>query len=836
MLNRFASPFRAGLLSLALGLCVVSVGAQGRNGGAALGDLAHQVRIALGHGDLATAKAIAAAPQANASLRELSLALIDMFEGRDAEARTRLTPLATAAPLGEASLELGLLDMRTGRRDEAQRRLYALASVRTLTTPDDYFRLARAARATREFLLANDAYKRVDSAPRADIQSEWGDLFFERHLPGDAVTNYKKALELDPRWVPALVGLARALDDEDPEEASKAVDAAREQAPDFPALWALVAEQTLDKDNVAEATQAVDRLAQVKPGSLEEAGLRARLAYKNGGMAAVEAAAVRGREIDPTSAQAYRLASEQAGHQYRFDDAAALARKATALDPNDALAQFDLGLHLLRTGDEAAARTALEASWELDKSAPVTKNLLELLDHLEAFEVVPHNDFIFKFSKEEAPVLRAYALPLADEAYRQYSARYGITPKGPILVEVFPRHDDFAVRTLGLPGLLGALGACFGRVVTMDSPRARPPGEFSWQATLWHEMAHVFTLQLSDYRVPRWLTEGISGYEEHRRQAAWGHELTLQYAQALAEGKTFGVKRLPEAFKSSQSISLGYFEAALVVEHLVALHGEAGLRTLLQAYANGASEENAFMKAYGQDTDAIEASFKTFIETRYGALRDAMRKPPSEVAATDLDGLRARATAAPGNFVSQVSLGQALERAGDLEGARAPLERAAALAPQAQGDGSPHGLLAAIAEKDGDTTRARREWRALLLYDHTNVGAARKLAAVSAAAKAVEDETYALRLIADLDPFDADTHGRLGKRLMEKNDYAAALIEFQAAVALGPANLAEAHADVSEVLLKLGRLDDAKREALSALKEAPSYDRAQDLLLAATGR
>src|SRR4029079_10923595 len=131
----------------------------------------------------------------------------------------------------------------------------------------------------------------------------------------------------------------------------------------------------------------------------------------------------------------------------------------------------------------------------------------------------PHNEFIFKFAKNEAAVLRTYALPLAEEAYRQFVEREAEKPSGPILVEVFPNHDDFAVRTLGLPGLVGALGACFGRVVSMDSPRAHSEKDFSWQATLWHELAHVFTLQLSQYRVPRWLTEGISTYEEHRRRA-----------------------------------------------------------------------------------------------------------------------------------------------------------------------------------------------------------------------------------------------------------------------------------------------------------------------------
>jgi len=175
-------------------------------------------------------------------------------------------------------------------------------------------------------------------------------------------------------------------------------------------------------------------------------------------------------------------------------------------------------------------------------------------------------------------------------------------------------------------------------------------------------------------------------------------------------------------------------------------------------------------------------------------------------------------------------------RGSDLAGARAPLERAATLAPEAQGDASPHALLARIAETDGDTTRARQQWRALLQYDHANVNAARRLAAVAAGVNARDDENYALRLIADLDPFDADTHGKLGRRLVESGDNAAALIEFQAALALGPTNLAEAHADVGEVLLKLGRKDDAKKEALLSLKEAPTFARAQDLLRAAMGR
>src|SRR5690606_41359844 len=122
-------------------------------------------------------------------------------------------------------------------------------------------------------------------------------------------------------------------------------------------------------------------------------------------------------------------------------------------------------------------------------------------------------------------------------ALKTLSAKYQFTPKGPILIEIFPHHDDFAVRNLGLPGMIGALGACFGRVVTMDSPKARPPGEFSWMATLWHEIAHVVTLQMSNQRVPRRLTERISVYEEAQARPESGLGMVVPLAAAHEQGK-----------------------------------------------------------------------------------------------------------------------------------------------------------------------------------------------------------------------------------------------------------------------------------------------------------
>jgi tetratricopeptide (TPR) repeat protein len=826
--------YRFSTLTAALLLAAVTASAQGTRPPAQT--LPQQVTTALGRGAVDEARRLVQAATGPAAQRELAAALLDIFEGRFDQARTRLEPLASANPGGDAALELGLLELSRGRRDRGRKLLLPLSQNRTLNSTDDYFRLARAARAVREFQLANDAYQRLENVPRADVQAEYADLFLQFHQPADAVTNYRKALEADKGWIPALIGLSRAYADDEPELSRATFETARKQAPTHPDVLLLSAERALETDEVGAAKTALDELRKIRPGTKEEAALRVAIAYQEGGVAAVEPAVAASGEQPPRTALLYRLAGQQAASKYRFEEAATFARKATLADSEDPDAQVDLGLYLLRTGDEKDARVALDLAWSFDRSNRVTFNLLNMLDSLEKFVAVPAGDLLFKFSPEEAEVLKPYALSLGAEAYKSFSTRYGFKPSGPILIEVFPKHDDFAVRTLGLPGLVGALGACFGRVVTMDSPKARPPGDFSWQATLWHEMAHVFTLQLSKYRVPRWLTEGISTFEEHRRQPAWGRELTLEFGRQLARGRTFGVKNLPDAFKRPELLALAYFEASLVVEHLVELNGDAGLRTLLLAYADGANDTDAFAKAFGKSVDTVEASFKTFIDKRYGALRVAMGDPPREVEPGDIQGLTSRAASAPGNFLSQLSLGQALLKSNQAAAAKSALEKAAQLAPEASGDGSPRALLATIAEREGDPTRARRELRQLLTYDHTNINAARKLALLARAPDAVDDRDFALRLVADLDPFDTAAHTELGRRLLEKGDNAAALIEFQAALAGGPANLAEAHTDSAEALLKLGRRDEAKRSALLALKEAPTFARAQDLLLAAIGK
>jgi Tfp pilus assembly protein PilF len=70
---------------------------------------------------------------------------------------------------------------------------------------------------------------------------------------------------------------------------------------------------------------------------------------------------------------------------------------------------------------------------------------------------------------------------------------------------------------------------------------------------------------------------------------------------------------------------------------------------------------------------------------------------------------------------------------------------------------------------------------------------------------------------------------------MQRNDPERASREFRAVIALAPVDRAAAQTDLAESYFKSGKKAEAKKHTLAALEIAPSYERAQDLLLKLTG-
>lgn len=759
--------------------------------------------------------------------------------GRYAEAESALLAVALRAPSSEAALELGLLQHLLGRVEAAATLTRVAALAGATRNAAELARAGRALQALGRFKDANAAFRDATAAApgSAAIQTAWGDLFLEKYNKAEAVKSYQAALEADPRWAPALVGGARALEDDNPPQAAALVKRALEINPSSVDALVFLASQAADVDHRAEAREHLQKALAVNPSSLDVHSALAALAFVDDKDGEFESEVAKVLAIAPRYGDVYRTTGEALAHNYRFDEAVTMTRRALALAPRDPQALADLGAQLLRTGDEPAARTALETSFEIDPYNVVTFNSLSMLDTLDKFETFRDGDLVVKMSKDEAPVLKEYAIALAHQALSTMAARYAFTPKGPILVEMFPKHDDFAVRTLGLPGMIGALGACFGRVVTLDSPKARPPGDFLWEATLWHELGHVITLQMSNQRVPRWLTEGISEWEEQRAHRDWTRPGDANYARLLNRGETIKLKDLNEAFQDPKRISLAYYQGRLVVDHLVTTFGQSGLNKLLRGYGQGLDTDTALKQALNTSLDQLQVGFDQYIEHAFGDLQKVLVVPKdAELARTPVDGLRTLARENPRSYPVQLALGSALRKAGNADEAMQAFERAAALAPTAAGDDSPHAQMADLAIEKKDRARAIVELTALMNADFENIGAAHHLAALLREA-GVTDQMK-LRPVYDrivaLDPFDGDARAALGRMALQRNDTEFAAREFRTVIALKPVDPAVAHTDLAESYFKAGKRDEAKRHTLAALEIAPTYERAQDLLLKLT--
>ena len=756
--------------------------------------------------------------------------------GRQAEAVALLTPHARRDD--RAALELALVLRRLGRTAEGEPLLRRVLRRADADDPESLFRAARAAHALGEFERANNLFRDITAVAGndADVQTAWGELLLEKHNRADAARSFRAALQGNRRHAPAYLGLARAMLDDDADASRQLAQRALTLNSSLVPAIVFMAELSLNDRDRAGTREWIDRALAVDATSLEARSLDAALAWVEDRRDDFETIVREVLSTHPRYAEVYRVAGAHAARHYRFEEAVSLVRKALEIDPASPASNAELGMHLLRTGDEDEARTTLDRAFRSDPYDAVTYNLLGLLDTLDTFVTVQEGPIVLKLHPDEAGVLRDHALPLARRALEELSARYDFTPRGPILIEIFPRHDDFAVRTLGLPGMIGALGACFGRVVTLDSPRARPPGTFNWQATLWHELAHVITLQLSNQRVPRWLTEGISIFEERRARPEWGPDLQVAFVEAMSRDELTPLADLNTAFTNPDTIALAYYHASLLVDHIVATWGDAGLQRLLRAYGEGLETDVAVARALGTTTGDLDAAFRSSISERFAPLRAALEWPEEAAAATgDVDELSALAEAYPDRYSILMLLGAALQREGDTEEALAVYERAAALVPIA-GEESALARIIELAEAAGDPARAASALERVLASDETNIDAARKLAGLLDPAADRPRWLQAHARVAELDPFDAESHTALGRDALASGDHENAVRLLRVAANGAPRDAVSAHCDLAEAYLRVGADGDAKRQALAALEIAPTYARAQDLLLAIVDR
>ena len=246
------------------------------------------------------------------------------------------------------------------------------------------------------------------------------------------------------------------------------------------------------------AMDLIDRMLAINPISIEFRAMKAAAHFIDNDIEAMNALMEEVLEYNPVAADMYRIVGRLASRHYRFSEGASFQRKALDLNEADHAARALYSLDLLRLGHEDIARGELERAFDDNPFNVTAFNMLELMDTLDTFETIERGDFILKLPVEESPVMANVALDLLDEAITKYEEKYSIVLDTPILIEMFDNHDDFMVRSVGLPGNVGHLGICFGKLVTMDAPSVRPRGSANWRSVLWHEFMHVITLQKNE--------------------------------------------------------------------------------------------------------------------------------------------------------------------------------------------------------------------------------------------------------------------------------------------------------------------------------------------------
>jgi tetratricopeptide (TPR) repeat protein len=464
--------------------------------------------------------------------------------------------------------------------------------------------------------------------------------------------------------------------------------------------------------------------------------------------------------------------------------------------------------------------------------------MLNLFDDMAAYDTVRTAHFVLRMSRTDKAVFGHGAGVLSERAYAAMAPRYKVTLSQPVAVEIFPSHDDFAVRCFGLPGAQFFLGICFGPLITMNSPHARERGSFNWQETLWHEIAHVLHLQLTDNRLPRWLAEGISVYEAARANAAWDMNMEMPMAQALS-----GTGRVPLPLrdldggftKDPQTAILAYYQASQIIWFIEKQYGFQKVLDLLPHFRRGAKTAEAILAVFGQTPETFDADFHKFLKQKFArADVDLLRLNNLAGEKTSRQAeLRRQVTGNPKNFFANLYYGSVLLEAGNLKEAERYLLQARGLFPAYVEEGNAYAKLAVLYEKQNRRAEAIAQLEAMLGRAAKDVDAAVKLAGWHFDAKNYQRAAAALDVAISIFPYDLEIQRRRGMVSMAMNKPVEASRAFGALLALDPPDRAEAHCLLAEAYLRAGKRKQAKNEAVAALEIAPQYDKALEILMQA---
>jgi cellulose synthase operon protein C len=649
---------------------------------------------------------------------------------------------------------------------------------------------------------ANEVYKQLEAryAKDADFKVKWGRLYLDSDQPGDAAGLFTEALEIKKDHAGAMLGLALVAAASYNPKAADQARKALEIDPKLVEAQELLARLALEDNDTPKAAEEAKKALAIDPNSV---GGKAVLAT-------IDLLADRKTEWDPKAGPGYYTIGHFFMLNRRYEEGIGYLRKAIELNPELHRARSDLGINLMRLGQNEEAFKLLEYCYNNQFKSNATVNSLRLMDSYKNFVTYTTDRTILKLNKKEAELLRPYFEAEMLRSIATYEKKYKMKLDKPVQVEVYPDHEDFAVRTLGMPGL-GALGVTFGYSIAMDSPSGRKPGTFHWGSTLWHEMSHVFTLTATGHRVPRWFTEGMAVHEETAASPEWGDRLAPDVIAAIKEKKLLPISGLDRGFihpTGPAQVGISYFQAGRIIDYINGKWGWDTLLGMLKDFGTGTDTPTVVRKNLKIEPEEFDKQFIAFIEadtktevTHFEEWKKRMRDVVKSAEAKEWDAVIKEGNAIRDFYPDYVedhsvyeTLAQAYTAKGDKAAAMAQLDKYAKT-----GGRNPETLktLAKLLEDAG------RKKEAAVVLDSLNT----------------------------IYPMDPAAHRSLGGLFLDQGNVKGAIREFGAVVARAPLDPAQAHYDLARAYLADRQTEKASEELLNALEAAPGFRPAQKLLL-----
>jgi tetratricopeptide (TPR) repeat protein len=746
------------------------------------------VRAQIATGDHAGAEAtvapLAQGKDAQAIEAHLVYDQLRRITGRTRDARTDLEQLhkdhpddrAIRTALGEVRQALGDVVGAKALFDETIKE--SDANQLDLDDPVQTFQLAIAAYHTSEYQLANGAFREtLKLRPQmTEAGVAWADLFLEKYAAQLAEQTLEEVFKVNPNDPEAHAAMAEVIVETryDLAAVRHHLDAALAGNPKNARARKVRASIEIDQTQWDTANKTLDGVLAINKDDVEAIAMKATIAWLRDDTKTYDAEVQRALAIDPAYAQLYRIVSRAAVREHRYVEAIELEKRAVAVKPDFYEAMAGVGLGYLRLGLEKEGLEWLDKSWAGDQYNVRTYNTRTLFKDTipKEYTFGASKDFRIRYHNDEKAVLGRYIEPTLERAFADMVKRYGFTPRTPITIELYADRNDYGIRTIGLPDI-AALGVTFGQVVTAMSPAN---GDINWGMILWHELGHVFAIQLSNSRVPRWFTEGLSEYETLIARPDWRRENDSDLYGAVANATLVSIGDLNSEFMQpdASAVVVAYYQSAVTIEYLIGTYGFPRIVEALKLYGKGRETPDVLQVITGKTIAQLDADFRKYLDIRLAPYAGTFKLPTRGF--DDITRLEIAADAAPRDGRARAHLALGYYYAGEAEKAMTAASAALALDPKQP---IARYIQAEVVLHQGDLARARALYQGLIADGHDSFDLRSRLAQIAEGEGKAGEVEQQLCAAKKLDPERSSPYQELAQRYEKYGQPAKALTELE---------------------------------------------------------